>query len=50
MLEHECAQLAEELQDKRRNILLEELNCFNEIIGLHKHVLNNDQSPDRREA
>ncbi len=46
VLEHECARLTQEIEDKQRKILLEELDCFKEVLRLHKRLLKNDQPRD----
>ena len=44
LLEHHCDRLIEQIADTKQKILLEELECFKEVIALHKRLLKNDQS------
>ncbi len=44
MLELHCAKLIEQIADTKHKIVLEELECFKEVITLHKRLLQNDKS------
>lgn len=44
VLEHHCNKLIEQLADTKHKILLEELDCFKEVLKLHKRLSQNDQS------
>ena len=45
VLEHETEQLIEKLADTKRKILLEELQCFKDVLRLHKRLLSQDDEP-----
>ena len=42
LLEHHCDKLIEQIADTKQKILLEELDCFKEVIRLHKRLIEND--------
>ena len=46
VLEHHCDKLIEQIASTKRKMLLEELNCFKEVLQLHKRLVENDQSGD----
>lgn len=46
LLESQCELLVDILAEKRKCILLEELDCFREILSLHKRLADDDQSGD----
>ena len=39
LLEHESIHLEDALRSKRQQILLEELECFKEVLAIHKRLL-----------
>ncbi len=43
VLEHHCDALIDQIAKTKRKILLEELNCFKEVLQLHRRLLDNDQ-------
>ena len=44
MLEDQCEKLMERITKAKQRILLEELECFKEVLRLHKRLLKHDQS------
>ena len=51
VLEDETQKLIEKLADTKRKILLEELQCFKDVLALHKRLLKkDDEQGDGREA
>ena len=44
VLEHHCNKLIDQIADTKHKILLEELECFREVLRLHKRLLTNDKS------
>ena len=45
-LEHESEQLIEKLADTKRRLLLEELECFRDILRLHRQLISDDEPRD----
>ncbi len=45
VLQGETARLITKLTDTKRKILLEELNCFKDVLTLHKRNLRRDDQP-----
>ena len=51
VLEAETEGLIKKLADTKRKILLEELECFKDVLALHKRLLRkDDEQGDRRKA
>lgn len=44
LLEDECSKLLDRIADAKQRILLEELNCFKQVLRLHKRLIERDQS------
>ncbi len=44
MLEDQCEKLMERITKAKQRILLEELECFKEVLRLHKRLMEHDQS------
>ena len=50
VLEHHCQKLIDQIARTKHCIMLEELECFKEVIALHKRLVNHDKQGCGREA